>query len=177
MLMRSLVILAVVSVVALQVPSVFDMMESGRGGSDGTGGAAGGSSDQTVLVSTPSGGSVVLDADRQGHYRGDFRINGKAVEGMIDTGASLVALNETTARRLGYGATALDFKYAVNTANGKTEAAHVTLRRVEIGGIRVDEVDAMVLRDKALSTTLIGMSFLKQIGSYSVENDALRLNR
>lgn len=176
MLMRSLVILAVVSVVALQVPSIFESLESRRGTQDGLGGA-GGTADAAVPINSPSGGTVVLDADSRGHYRGDFRINGKAVEGMIDTGASLVALNETTARRLGYGATALDFKYAVNTANGKTEAAHVTLRRVEIGGIRVEEVDAMVLRDKALSTTLIGMSFLKQIGGYSVENDALRLSR
>lgn len=177
MLMRSLVILAVVSVVALQVPSVFETMESRRGVQDGLGGEAGGSADAAVLVNSPSGGTVVLNPDSRGHYRGDFRINGKPVEGMIDTGASLVALNETTARRLGYGATALDFKYAVNTANGKTEAAHVTLRRVEIGGIRVEDVDAMVLRDKALSTTLIGMSFLKQIGSYAVQDDALRLSR
>lgn len=177
MLMRSLVILAVVSVVALQVPSVFEMMEGRRGAQNGLGGAGGPADAAAVPVNSPSGATVVLDADSRGHYRGDFRINGKPVEGMIDTGASLVALNETTARRLGYGATALDFKYAVNTANGKTEAAHVTLRRVEIGGIRVEDVDAMVLRDKALSKTLIGMSFLKQIGSYAVENDVLRLSR
>ncbi len=65
-----------------------------------------------------------------------FRINGKTVDAMIDTGASTVAINETTARRLGFGGNDLNFKYKVNTANGDTLAAVVTLDRVEVGGVR-----------------------------------------
>jgi aspartyl protease family protein len=118
-----------------------------------------------------------LRADAQGHYTGDFKINGKTVQGMIDTGATYVALNENLARRLGYTANQLDFRYAVNTANGQTKAAHVTLDRVEIGGIRVRNVEAFVLKDDALSSTLVGMSFLQKLASYSVADGSLSLKQ
>lgn len=122
-------------------------------------------------------GRALLTANAQGHFTATFRINGKAVEGMIDTGASSVAINETTARRLGFGGSDLDFKYKVNTANGQTAAAVVTLDRIEVDGVRVQDVKAMVLQDKALSGTLIGMTFLEKLGSYKVENGQMRLSQ
>jgi aspartyl protease family protein len=67
--------------------------------------------------------------------------------------------------------------YGVNTANGQTKAAHITLDRVEIGGIRVRDVEAFVLRDTALSNTLVGMSFLKKLDSYSVADGSLNLKQ
>lgn len=128
-------------------------------------------------VSAPPPGVVQLRPDASGHYSGSFRFNGRAVEGMIDTGATTIAINQSTARRLGFGANSLDFAYAVNTANGRTRAARVVLDRVEIGNVRVKQVDAMVLDDAALSGTLVGMSFLKKLGSYRVENGRLELRQ
>ncbi len=122
-------------------------------------------------------GSVQLAADGYGHYSGSFRINGKPVDGLIDTGATFVALNESTARRLGFTANGLDFAYAVNTANGQTKAARITLDRIEIGSLRVRQVDAFVLRDAALSQTLVGMSFLQKLGSYRVADGTLELRQ
>ncbi|MBO0131308.1 TIGR02281 family clan AA aspartic protease [Agrobacterium burrii] len=122
-------------------------------------------------------GGVNLKADSRGHFNAAFRINGKSFDGLVDTGASMVAINETIARRLGFGVNSLDFKYAISTANGQTMAAHVKLDRVEIGPIRVQNVDAMVLKDNALSNMLIGMSFLKQLSSFKVSGGELRLVR
>jgi len=122
-------------------------------------------------------GTVSLKADDRGHFNATFRINGKSVDGLVDTGASMVAINETIARRLGYGANSLDFKYAISTANGRTMAAYVKLDRVEIGAIRVQGVDAMVLKDNALGNMLVGMSFLKQLSSFKVSGGELRLVR
>ena len=51
----------------------------------------------------------------------------------FDTGASLVAINVSTARRLGFSPAALDFQHQVRTANGSTKAAYVVLDRIEIG--------------------------------------------
>jgi len=65
----------------------------------------------------------------------------------------------------------------VNTANGTTKAAHVILDRVEIGGIRVRDVEAFVLKDDALSFTLVGMSFLRRLASYSVADGSLSLKQ
>ena len=76
---------------------------------------------------------------------------------------------------MGFGANSLDFRYTANTANGQTEAAHVVLDRVEIGSVRVRDVDAFVLRDRALSDTLVGVSFLSKLKSYQVKGNSLTL--
>jgi len=161
MLMRAIGLVFVVAVVATQVPGAFEALQMPVAtGDSGT--------PVAIPVAVARAGTTVLEADATGHYRGTFRLNGKAIEAMVDTGASLVAINETTARRIGVSIASLDFKY---------RAAHIRLQRVEIGTVRVEDVDAFVLRDKALSGTLIGMSFLKRLGGYSAEGDRLRLER
>jgi aspartyl protease family protein len=121
--------------------------------------------------------SAVISANTDGHFTGLFAINGRKEEGMIDTGASMVALNVSTAQRIGIDKASLDFRYAVDTANGKTRAAYIRLDKIEIGPVRIENVGAMVLDDKALSGTLIGMSFLKGLTSYKVEEGRLHLTR
>lgn len=121
--------------------------------------------------------SAVIDADANGHFTGLFSINGRKEEGLVDTGASMIALNVTTAQRLGIDKADLNFRYAVDTANGRARAAYVRLQKVEIGPIKVENVGAMVMDDKALSGTLIGMSFLKGLASYKVEDGRLHLTR
>lgn len=124
-----------------------------------------------------SGLGVVLAADARGHFQATFRLNGKPVEGLVDTGASSIAMNESTAKRLGFAANSLDFRYAINTANGTAKGALVKLDRVEIGNIRVSGVEAMVLKDESLSSTLIGMSFLKRLSSFQVADGSLKLTQ
>lgn len=121
--------------------------------------------------------SAVIGSDANGHFTGLFSINGRKEEGMVDTGASMVALNVSTAQRIGIDKADLDFRYAVDTANGKARAAYIRLDRIEIGPVRIENVGAMVLEDKALSGTLIGMSFLKALSSYKVEEGKLHLTR
>lgn len=125
----------------------------------------------------PSGRRVQLESDTRGHFIGDFRINGRTVEAMIDTGASVVAINMSTARRIGVSVAPADFRQEVNTANGVIKAAATTLDRLEIGGIVVRNVDAVVLGDSALSGTLVGMSFLNGLKRYQVENGRLLLEQ
>ena len=112
---------------------------------------------------------------RDGHFSADFRINGRAVKGLIDTGATYVAINTSTARTLGLGLANSDFKHQVRTANGVTSAALVSLDRMEIGAITVHDIEAFVLNDQALSATLIGMSFMSKLQSYRVKDNRLEL--
>lgn len=120
---------------------------------------------------------VVLPAGAGGHFQAVLEINGRSVSGMIDTGATVVAINDTTARQIGLSPASLDYVHPVSTANGQVKAASVSLKRVRIGSISVDSVEALVLPDAALSGTLIGMSFLSRLSSYTVENGALKLRR
>lgn len=131
----------------------------------------------TTTAKYAMGRSVVLDPDERGHFVGTFRINGRTERGLVDTGASTIAINLSTARRLGLSQSALAFTARVSTANGVVEAAPATLSRIEIGGISVRDVQALVLPDKALSGTLIGMTFLSRLSSYRVEDGALHLVR
>ena len=119
--------------------------------------------------------AAVVPMTRDGHFSADFRINGRNVRGLIDTGATYVAINTSTARNLGLGLANSDFRHQVRTANGTTSAALVMLDRMEIGAISVDNIEAFVLDDKALSSTLIGMSFMSKLQSYRVKDNRLEM--
>ncbi len=119
--------------------------------------------------------AVEIPADAQGHYRADFRLNGRPVDALIDTGATLVAINRTTARRIGLSLSQADFEHEVRTANGTTRAAAAMIETMEIGRIRVDNVQAVVLEDNSLQGTLVGMSFLSQLSRFKIEYGELVL--
>jgi aspartyl protease family protein len=110
-----------------------------------------------------------------GHFISKAEINGTAVQVMVDTGASTVALSHEDARKAGFRPDDLDFDRPVSTANGVVNAAYVRIDRIEIGGIRVDRVDGMVLPKGALSGSLLGMSFLSRLDSFEVKNGVLHL--
>lgn len=118
---------------------------------------------------------VSLEADGRGHFMGDFKINGRTVKAMVDTGATVVALNLSTARRAGVNVSAKDFTQKVMTANGEARAAFATIASMQIGRITIENVDAVVLEDRALSGTLVGISFLNRLARYQVENGMLML--
>ncbi|MCA1370520.1 TIGR02281 family clan AA aspartic protease [Bradyrhizobium sp. BRP14] len=130
-----------------------------------------------ATASYASGKAMVLEGDRAGHFFGTFRINGRSERGLVDTGASTIAINASAARRFGIAVGSLAFTARVQTANGIVEAARVSLDRVEIGNISLKNIDAMVLPDKALSGMLVGMSFLSRLSSYRFEDGALHLVR
>jgi aspartyl protease family protein len=122
-------------------------------------------------------GEERIDGNAQGHFVSQFRMNGKPVEAMVDTGATIVAISKSTARRLGISVTPADFIYPVQTANGTTKVARAVIKTIEIGGIRVRDVEAAVIDDKSLSGTLLGMSFLNQLKSFKVEDGELILKQ
>src|SRR5690606_15462874 len=83
--------------------------------------------------------AAIVPMSRAGHFAADFRINGRNVRGLIDTGATYVAINSSTARHLGLSLAGSDFRHQVRTANGATSAAMVKLDRIQIGSISVDD--------------------------------------
>ncbi len=124
-----------------------------------------------------TGRRVRISMDPKGHFSGDFKLNGRRVSSLIDTGATLVAINKSTARRIGLNLQPADFKYQVNTANGAAKAAAAKIDRLQIGRIYVENVEAVVLDDNALDNTLIGMSFLNRLNKFRVENSVLYLEQ
>ena len=120
---------------------------------------------------------AVIPMDARGHFMGDFTFNGRRVNALVDTGATYVAINESTARRIGVSISQSDFKHEVSTANGKTPAAAVVVDAIEIDRVRVRNVPTLVLKDRALKGTLVGMSFLKELDKFTIQDRELLLRQ
>jgi aspartyl protease family protein len=86
-----------------------------------------------------------------------------------------VALNESTAARFGLRPTPGEYRAAVSTANGTVRAAPARLAMVDLGGIIVRDVEAMVLPVVALSENLLGLSFLSKLRRFEYANGTMVL--
>jgi aspartyl protease family protein len=116
-----------------------------------------------------------LKAAGNGHFVTSADINNKSVSVLVDTGASVVALSYEDAEKVGLRPRNLTFDISVSTANGVAKAARVMLREVEIDSVRVHDVQGLVMPKGAMRGTLLGMSFLSRLQSFSVENGRLIL--
>jgi aspartyl protease family protein len=124
-----------------------------------------------------TGRSLSLSSDPRGHFQAEGRIEGQRIGFMVDTGASVIALNEKSAARFGLRPSRADYNANVTTANGTIKAARAKLAMVEIGGIVVRDVEAMVLPDEALSENLLGLSFLSRLKRFEYANGRMVLEQ
>ena len=120
-------------------------------------------------------GYVELDADRYGHYRTALEVNGRRIDAMVDTGATMVALSHEDARRAGIMLGRKDYTHRVRTANGIAKVAPVTLTRVRLGDIIVRNVRGVVSEPGAMKGTLLGMSFLSRLSRFEIRSGRLIL--
>ena len=121
--------------------------------------------------------SLSIPRDARGHFLTEGRIDGQKIGFMVDTGASVIALNETSAARFGLRPSRGDYNASVTTANGTIKAARTRLAMVELGGLVVRDVDAMVLPDEALSENLLGLSFLSKLKRFEYANNQMVLEQ
>jgi aspartyl protease family protein len=112
-------------------------------------------------------------------HSGDFalaaHINGARVPMVLDTGASSVVLTQEAAKAAGLPIEVLNYSINVDTANGRTRAAPITLDRLAVGGLTERAVPALVVRRGQLKNNLLGMSFLNRLESWEVRGDKLRM--
>lgn len=116
-----------------------------------------------------------INANANGHFVTTAAINGRDIEVLVDTGATVVALSYEDAKDAGLHPGSLTFDIPVSTANGTARAARVSIGRISIDGLEVEDVEGMVLQEGALNGTLLGMSFLNRLSSFRVEDGVLRL--
>ena len=120
---------------------------------------------------------MALSADADGHFAVNAMIDGKAVDALVDTGATLVVINGQTARRLGITPDRSEFTARISTANGVIAAAPVTLAEVRVAGIVVRDVPAAVIDGDGLPFNLLGMSFLSRLSTFAMSGGRLVLVR
>jgi aspartyl protease family protein len=105
--------------------------------------------------------SVTLSAGAGGHFMADGQINGGAIRFLVDTGASAVAIPASEANRL-----RIDYRKGqrgtTQTAGGPTEVYIVRLDSLRVGGIELQNIDAIVI-ERGLTVALLGNTFLDRM--------------
>ena len=81
------------------------------------------------------GRNVEVVRGRGGDFALAAHINGARVPMVLDTGASSVVLTQEAAKAAGLPIEVLDYSVKVDTANGRTSAAPITLDRLAVGGL------------------------------------------
>lgn len=116
---------------------------------------------------------IVLTADSRGHFFTTGSINGVSTRFMVDTGATTIALSSVEAKRTGVNYLA-GRKVLTQTANGVVPVYRVRLNAVDIRGIKMSNVDAIVIEGGRLPVALLGLSFLNRM-EMRREGDTLML--
>jgi aspartyl protease family protein len=114
-------------------------------------------------------------ADRDGHFRARARVEGRHFPVMVDTGATIVALTWATARDLNLVRPGERMDAVMQTANGRVLGKRVTITHLEVEGLTVSSVPAVVLPEGALATNLLGMSYLSRLRRFEFSQNALLL--
>lgn len=122
----------------------------------------------------PRGNRIVLTAGSGGHFYAQGAINGRAVQFVVDTGATSVAMGVRDAERIGLNYQAGQMGYS-GTANGMVTMWRVKLASVRIGDVEVYDVDAAVLAS-SMPYVLLGNSFLARF-QMRRDNDQMVLER
>jgi aspartyl protease family protein len=107
-------------------------------------------------------GSVVLYADSAGHYFTEGQVNGATLKFLVDTGATVIAMNSGDAKFAG-----IDYKKGervpMQTANGVVNAYHVVINTIKLGGVVMHQVDGVVQEGGSPPMVLLGMSALNRL--------------
>lgn len=120
------------------------------------------------------GRQIVLQGDAQGHFMTPGSINGRGVQFMVDTGATVVAIGKSEAERLGIAYQQAP-RINLRTANGNAVGWRVALNSVRVGDVEVFGVDA-VIQPQDMPFVLLGNSFLTRF-QMKRENDVMTLDR
>jgi aspartyl protease family protein len=120
---------------------------------------------------------VMLSSDRRGHFETSVTVNGRPMKALVDTGATVIALTYEDGRSLGLVRPGDRYEIKMQTANGTTGAKRVTLNSVRLGGISLSNVEAIVAQEGALAVNLLGMSFLRNLRTFEIQNGRLILEQ
>jgi aspartyl protease family protein len=164
---------------ALLAPFYLDRLATAPAGpAPSAASAAAAEEDASKPAERPTSGyrETAIEADPRGQYVTDALVNGSPVRMMIDTGATFVAISASTAARLGLVPGPAP-KWTIKTANGASIASPVALDSLSIGGLYMNDVEALILAPEAGEVNLIGASFLKRLVSVEQRDGMLILRQ
>lgn len=117
-------------------------------------------------------GTVALARAPDGHFYADALVNGAEIRFLIDTGASSVVLTPTDAERAGISGK--DYSVVGKGVGGDIPLMPATADCLELGSIAARDVPLMIAKAN-LPISLLGQSYLSQLGSISISGDTMTL--
>ena len=126
-----------------------------------------------VTTAYSSGGSVAFEPGANGHFHTEASIGGTKVRFLVDTGASVVALTEADAWRLGIPFSASDFVPVGRQVSGELRGKPVMLSEVRVGSKVVRDVEAVIVEGATMN--LLGQSFLTRAGKIEMDGETMVL--
>lgn len=119
-------------------------------------------SSELGVESSGIGGFINLTKKRDGHFHTVGQVNGRTVNFLIDTGASIVVLSSQDAKRIG-----LEYEHGflatASTASGDSPMYTIKAERINVGSIEIEDVSVGVIEGRFPITPLLGMSFLGEL--------------
>jgi aspartyl protease family protein len=121
------------------------------------------------------GQTISVARGRGGDFQIGTEVNGVRVPMVLDTGATSVVLTHDAAVAAGLPVEMIHYTVNVDTANGRAQAAPVTLDRIAVGSIVEHAVPALIAPPGQLKTSLLGMSFLSRLEGWEVRGDKVTM--
>ena len=131
-------------------------------------------------IQLPSLGQVRIEMEEDGGvYKVPCKINGLRLKFIFDTGASSVSISSSIAEMM------LENEYLTQSdiqgggssilADGSiVDHTNITLREIEIGGLLLKNVDAVVIHNQD-SPLLLGLSAIRRLGKVSISGNILMI--
>ncbi len=119
------------------------------------------------------GDTVRITMSEDGHFWARVSLDGIERRMLVDSGATITALSDDTARRVGLEVGG-GFPVIINTANGSVSAQRARVARVSLGSLETTDL-GVVVSPAFGRTDVLGMNFLSRLGSWRVEGRTLIL--
>jgi aspartyl protease family protein len=120
------------------------------------------------------GGEIRLVRQDDGHFWLRAELNGHQADLMVDSGASLTAINGDTARGAKLVLDPEDRAIELSTANGIIKARTAKVASMTVGDFAIEQHD-VVVADGFGDTNVVGMNFLDDFKSWNVTGDVMTL--
>lgn len=120
------------------------------------------------------GQSIRIPVAPDGHYWVEATINGTPARFLIDSGATITALSENTARASGLNYDVGAPGVVMTTANGKVEARRSSIASLVVGPIVTTDLPVVVSSSFG-EVNVIGMNMLSRLKSWGVQNGEMVL--
>lgn len=121
------------------------------------------------------GATTTLERESNGHFFANVMLNGQRIRMLVDSGASMIVINEGDARALGLNPPPSAYTGRAMTANGEVDYAPVRIASVRIGDVERIDVPAGVMRGNSLGQPLLGQSFLAMLEEVTIRGDTMVL--